>query len=330
MRALLVANPSATTTSERSRQVLARALESRLDTLEVAATEYRGHARELARQAAEDGIDLVVALGGDGTVNEVVNGLLAEGPAAGTPGLAVVPGGSTNVFARGLGLPNDPVEAAGILLDALERGTSRRVGLGRAVIDPGTDHETDRWFTFAAGMGFDAGVVGRVERYRSAGRRSTAGLYLQQVFWQFADERRLPPEQRVRLTLSRPDQDGGGTVREDVVADGLSLAIVSNTSPWTYIGSHPVQLTPHASFDTGLDMFGLTRMSVLTTARYARQALAPNGRGPRGRHMVALHDVDEFTLTAAAPLPFQVDGDHLGPVSTARFVGVRRALRVIV
>ena len=120
MRALLVVNPAATTTSARTRDVLIHALASELK-LEVATTEYRGHARDLGRRAAESGeIELVVALGGDGTVNEVVNGLLHDGPdPEGLPRLAVVPGGSTNVFARALGLPNDAVEATGALLDAL-------------------------------------------------------------------------------------------------------------------------------------------------------------------------------------------------------------------
>src|SRR4051794_12390424 len=166
MRALLVVNPTATTTSARTRDVLAHALASDLK-LEVAATEYRGHARDLGRQAAESGeIELVVALGGDGTVNEVVNGLLHGGPdPERLPRLAVVPGGSTNVFARALGLPNDAVEATGALLDALRRRSERTVGLGIAGGGaPGTEDEAvpGRWFTFCAGLGFDAGVIGRV------------------------------------------------------------------------------------------------------------------------------------------------------------------------
>ena len=124
MRALLVVNPAATTTSARTRDVLIHALASEMK-LEAVTTEYRGHARDLGRQAAESkDIELVVALGGDGTVNEVVNGLLHNGPSPeNLPRLAVVPGGSTNVFARALGLPNDAVEATGALLDALRQGS---------------------------------------------------------------------------------------------------------------------------------------------------------------------------------------------------------------
>src|SRR5690606_3695631 len=174
MRALLVVNPAATTTSARTRDVLIHALASDLK-LEVATTEYRGHARDLGRQAVQRGeIELVIVLGGDGTVNEVVNGLLHEGPAPDAlPRLAVVPGGSTNVFARALGLPNDAVEATGALLDALHSGSERTVGLGLAAGTPGTDDAEvpARWFTFCAGLGFDAGVVGRVEQKREHGKR---------------------------------------------------------------------------------------------------------------------------------------------------------------
>ena len=117
-------------------------------------TTDRGHAIELGRQAAEEQVDLLITLGGDGTVNEAVNGMLENGPGPGRPALAVVPGGSTNVFARALGLPNDPVEATGQILDALRENRRRAIGLGTA---------DDRWFTFCAGLGLDAEVVAAVE-----------------------------------------------------------------------------------------------------------------------------------------------------------------------
>src|SRR3954452_19859306 len=141
------------------REVLASALgaDNRVD---VAWTKSRGHAIELGSQAVEDGYELVVALGGDGTVNEVVNGLLCHGPSPDLPAFAVVPGGSTNVFARALGFSADPVEATSELLDALRDGSSRQIALGRA---------DDRWFTFNAGMGLDAEVVRRVDNRRKPG-----------------------------------------------------------------------------------------------------------------------------------------------------------------
>ncbi|MGW2521308.1 diacylglycerol/lipid kinase family protein [Streptomyces sp. NPDC001617] len=322
MRALLVVNPAATTTSARTRDVLIHALASEMK-LEAVTTEYRGHARDLGRQAADsEDIDLVVALGGDGTVNEVVNGLLHAGPnPEGLPRLAVVPGGSTNVFARALGLPNDAVEATGALLSALSEGSERTVGMGLAAGTPGTEDEAvpERWFTFCAGLGFDAGVVGRVEQQREQGKKSTHALYLRQVARQFLQE---PNKRHGSITLERPGQEP--------VTD-LVLSIICNTSPWTYLGNRPVYATPKASFDTGLDVLALSRMSTVLAARYATQLLTSSPeRGPQGKHAVTLHDLDQFTLHSKAPLPLQMDGDHLGLRTSVTFTGVRRALRVIV
>ncbi|MCQ6554339.1 diacylglycerol kinase family lipid kinase [Streptomyces sp. C10-9-1] len=322
MRALLVVNPAATTTSARTRDVLIHALASEMK-LEAVSTEYRGHARDLGRRAAESGeIDLVVALGGDGTVNEVVNGLLHAGPdPEALPRLAVVPGGSTNVFARALGLPNDAVEATGAILDALRDRTERTVGLGLAAGTPGTEDEgvPPRWFTFCAGFGFDAGVVGRVEQHRERGRRSTHALYVRQVLRQFLDE---PHRRHGTIALEGPDLD---PVRD------LVLSIVCNTSPWTYLGNRPVYASPKASFDTALDILGLSRLSTPAVARYGAQLLRSTPeRGPRGKHAVTYHDQTDFTLHSKVPLPFQMDGDHLGLRTSVTFTGVRRALRVIV
>lgn len=322
MRALLVVNPAATTTSARVREVISTALASDLK-LEVATTEYRGHARDLARRATEGGaVRLVVSLGGDGTVNEIVNGLLHHGPDPDRlPQLAVVPGGSTNVFARALGLPNDPVEATGALLDALRAGSSRTVGLGLVSGTPGSEDEgvPARWFTFCAGFGFDAGVIGRVEQQRELGKRSTPTLYLRQVARQFMAD---PNRRRGTITLDRPDEEP---------VPGMATAIVCNTAPWTYLGNRPVYASPDASFDTGLDLLGVTKMSTMSGTRYATQLLRSTPeRGPHGKHAVTLHDLTDFTLHSQAPLPFQVDGDHLGLRMSATFTGVRRALRVIV
>jgi diacylglycerol kinase family enzyme len=322
MRALLVVNPAATTTSARTRDVLIHALASEMK-IEAVTTEYRGHARDLGRRAAESNdIDLVVALGGDGTVNEVVNGLLHNGPdPESLPRLAVVPGGSTNVFARALGLPNDAVEATGAILDALRDRTEQTVGLGLAAGTPGTDDEAvpQRWFTFCAGLGFDAGVVGRVEQHRERGKRSTHALYVRQVLRQFLDD---PHRRRGTITLERP----GAAPVEDLV-----LAIVCNTSPWTYLGNRPVYASPKASFDTALDVLGLSKLSTPAVARYGTQLLTSSpDRGPRGKHALTLHDQTDFTLHSKVPLPFQMDGDHLGLRTSVTFTGVRRALRVIV
>ena len=160
MKLLLVVNPSASSVTARTRIVIQKAL-SADHRLEVAATSRRGHATRLAQSAAHDGFDLVVVLGGDGTLNEVANGLAGTETA-----LAALPGGSTNVFARTIGLPDDPVEATGSLLDALEAGSTQRIGLGVM---------NDRYFLFHAGIGFDAAVVEQVEHSRSFGLKMSMG-----------------------------------------------------------------------------------------------------------------------------------------------------------
>ncbi|HEV2088616.1 MAG TPA: diacylglycerol kinase family protein [Cryptosporangiaceae bacterium] len=307
MRAILVVNPRATTTGPRSRDVLARALRSELD-LEVVQTRRRGHAADLARRAAKDGVDVVVALGGDGTVNEVVNGLLTDGPGPTVPALGVVPGGSTNVFARSIGIPREPVEAIGLLLEALQAGRTRTIGLGRA---------DDRWFTFCAGLGLDAEVIRRVERARHRGQISSVPLYLRATVGQYfaGTDRSMP-----LITLSRVGR---------AQIERLSAVIVQNTSPWTYIGARAVHPNPKASFDTGLDVMALRALHLPSTLRTAWQILSPRP-DPRGRQVYRLHDVDAFTLTAERPLAVQVDGDYLGERDELRFAAVPAALRVAV
>jgi diacylglycerol kinase family enzyme len=314
MRALLVVNPKATTTSERSRDVLVRALRSQVD-LSVEYTRRRGHAAVLTRAAAESGVDVVVTLGGDGTVNEAVNGLMTAAdvlagrttaPAYRLPALAVVPGGSTNVFARALGLPRDWVEGTGVILAGLRDGRHRVIGLGRA---------DDRYFTFCAGMGLDAAVVRRVEQARLRGRTSTPALYVRSMIGQFfTDDRKTPP-----LSLERP---GEPTENE------LGTVIIQNTAPWTYVGDRPINPNPEASFDRGLDVLAMRRLYVGSTARTVTQ-LASRKADPRGRQVLRLHDQAEFTVVANRPQAFQLDGDYLGERQKVHFVSVPEALRVI-
>ncbi|XVV11861.1 diacylglycerol/lipid kinase family protein [Actinoplanes sp. CA-131856] len=314
MRALLLVNPKATTTSERSRDVLVRALRSAVD-LSVEYTTRRGHASALARTAAESGVDVVVTLGGDGTVNEAVNGLMtAEGALTGMtdsraqalPALAVVPGGSTNVFARALGLPRDWAEGTSVILDGLRDGRHRVIGLGRA---------DDRFFTFAAGFGFDAAVVRRVEQARLRGRTSTPGLYFRSIVGQFfGDDRKTPP-----LSIERPG--------EPPEVD-LGTVIIQNTAPWTYLGDRAINPNPNASFDRGLDVLALRGLAITSTTRTMAQ-LATRKGDPSGKQVLQLHDQDEFTVVASRPQPFQLDGDYLGERQKVHFVSVPEALRVI-
>lgn len=306
MRALLVVNPKATATSERVRDVLTHALASEVK-LDVVQTRARGHALELAAQAAVEGLDVVVALGGDGTVNEVVNGLLADGPRGGLPALAVVPSGSTNVFARALGLASSAVEATSQLLDALRAERRRTIGLGRA---------DERWFTFCAGLGLDAEVVRRVELARARGAKATPALFVATgVDHFFRDAQR----HEMQMTVHAPGRE----------PERVGLALVCNTTPWTYLGQRPVRACPDASFDTALDLFALRSLGTVSTLRHLRQILSTSGR-PRGSRLLALHDVPRFTIEADVPLPLQVDGDPLGHRTSVTFSAVPHALDVVI
>jgi diacylglycerol kinase family enzyme len=308
MRALLVVNPKATATSARERDVLVRALGSDLK-VDVAETTHRGHATELGAQAVETGHELVVVLGGDGTINEVINGLLGpgewSGPDPATPALAVVPGGSTNVFSRALGISRDPVEATSELLEALRADRRRRLGLGRI---------NNRWFTFTAGLGLDADAVRRVELARAKGKRATPSRYTRCALRAFfAADRRTP-----HLTLQFPGEEP---------IEGVYFAITGNTSPWTYFRSHPIVLTPDTSFETGLDLMIRQRMGLVGTLWAAGGMLTSSG--VRGRKTVRFTDVSEFRLVADEPVHLQVDGDYLGEIESAHLRSVPRALEVI-
>lgn len=311
MRAVLVVNPQATSTSEAGRDVLACALDSRLR-VEVVETKRRGHAFETAQQAARDGIDLLIAHGGDGTVNEVVNGMLDTVPADRSPDewvlptLGVVPGGSANVFARALGLPRDPVEATHRLLLATDSGRTRRVGLGRA---------NDRWFTFNAGIGWDADVVAEVERLRLLGRNVTPTLYARTALACY-----------FRLSQRRPMitvHAAGETVGD------LHTAFVSNTDPWTYLGPRPVRMNPDTSFDTGLGVLSLRSMNVYAVLRHVADMLLGR-RKPHGRNSFRRANLGSFHVTCEQPLRVQVDGDHFGECSVIEFRSAPEALRVAV
>ncbi len=311
MRALLVVNPHATTTSPRTRDVLTHALNSEVS-LSVAHTDHRGHAAQLTTEAVRSGAELVVALGGDGTVNEVANGLLAARSFLKNdvplPALGVVPGGSTNVFARALGLSGEPVDATGVLLEAIREQRSRTVGLGQV---------GDRFFTFCAGFGFDAEVVRRVEQARKQGKTATHGRYVRAALAQFAlaKDRGAPS---IRFTdAATPDN-----------AIELGLSLVQNTSPWSYLGGRELQPSPQASFVTGLDITGVRRLGLVPTMKTALQLLI-TGR-TRGRAVFQRHDLETFTLSASKPLAFQVDGDYLGERDSLTFHSIPDALRVMV
>lgn len=306
MRAVLVVNPQATATTSAGRDVLAHALASAVK-LDVIETDYRGHAMTAAAKAAEEGVDLVVAHGGDGTVNEVVNGLLSRvGPA---PMLGVVPGGSANVFARALGLPRDPVEATGVLLTAIETGSSRRVGLGR--VSWGTD---SRFFTFNAGVGWDADVVAWVDRKR--GKQTSPALYARAAVACYLKPAHGQPQLQLEVPGEEPHH-------------GMRLAFVSNTDPWTYLGNRPVHLNAGCTFDGGLGLYSLGTLRLPTILRALRQAVSKRGNQHGGK-LLRRDDVATIRVTAEEPVRLQVDGDLIGERTNVEFTSVPRALVVAV
>jgi diacylglycerol kinase family enzyme len=305
VRILVVTNPRATATSVRERDVLAHALGSLAD-LEVAETENRGHAAALACRAMRNGTDVVVALGGDGTVNEVINGLLTDGVHDGVPALGIVPAGSTNVFARALGLPNNRVEATGSLLEALRSGARQPVSMCQA---------DDRWFCFAAGLGFDAGIVHGVERKRRQGKRSTHTLYTRVGISEFFRTDRRHPKLHVEL----PD----GTRIDDVF-----FTIVANADPWTFVGNRPLHPTPDVTFDNGLALYARRRFSTVGILySMARMSGGHPKVGKRGAFVQ--HDLEHLTVIADEPMPFQVDGDALDSREKVTFRSVPNAIRVV-
>lgn len=318
MRSLLVVNPQATSTTAAGRDVLAHALASELK-LDVLQTRYRGHAAEAVAAAVRAGVELVIAHGGDGTVNEVVNGMLEAVPPGtgpeglggterpGGPTLAVIPGGSANVFARALGVPRDPLEAGAALLDALAAGRGRTVGLGRA---------DDRWFTFNAGMGWDADVVADVERARAKGLEASPGRYARTALRHYLRQRRRPSA----LTIEIPGHEP---------VPGVRLGLVCNTDPWTYLGNRPVRTNPGCGETDGLALFALLHLGLGTIAPILREMLRKRG-DPNGANVVRHDALPLIRVSSPTPVALQVDGDYLGERSEMEFLAVPSALRVVV
>ena len=304
MRALLIINPRATAMTGSDAGLVVRALGSRLE-LDTRQTHYRGHAGELAAASTAEGYDLVVTFGGDGTVNEVVNGLMRvpEQRLA----LAPIPGGSGNVFARTLGLPADAGGAVQRILAGVAAGTRRQIGLGLA---------EDRYFTFSAGLGIDAEVIADMDMQRARGRRASVAAYLRTTVRRYYGMDRQHPA----LTLRTPDQPP---------ISGLFMGVVTNSSPWTYLGSHPVR-PAHADLSSGLDLFALRRMRTLSTLAALGQMMQTNNQElPSGRDIVSAAALAELAFEAARPTAFHIDGEYLGERESVAFRFVPDALCVV-
>jgi diacylglycerol kinase family enzyme len=302
-RMLIIVNPYATTVSDRLRHLVVYALQGRFE-VDAVDTEAQGHATELCREAAHEGYDVVVAFGGDGTVNEAANGLLGSS----TP-LTCLPGGSANVFGKMLGIPGELVDATEHLLAMADDWQPRKVDLG--VVN-------GRCFTFASGLGVDASVVERVDSNPRLKARLGAYYFTWAAISTFTRRYLVHPPRMVA--------HAGGQTLEGVTT------IVQNGSPFTYFQNRPIEIAEGAALDSGaLSSCVLHRARPLDMPSIAWRAFSRHARIARHRHVSSFPELTELTVRSAdeRPLPLQVDGDFIGEVDEARYSIMPRALHVI-
>jgi diacylglycerol kinase family enzyme len=311
VQGLLIVNRHATSMTETVIDLAVRSLAGLVD-LDVERTKYRGHARELAAAARGE---LIIVLGGDGSINEVVNGVMSrddaspggDAPDGGPPPIAVIPGGGANVLARALGLPVDAAAAIRRVQEVIAAGRYRTIGLGLA---------GDRYFTFSAGLGMDAETVREVERLRAEGRRESTPLFLRTMIRQYyRTDRRRPA-----LTLERNGQPP--------ISD-LFLTIITNRSPWTYFRDRPLLPVPNPDFNSGLDLLALRQIRLTTILGAVGQMLYIRSRPLRGRALMSVLGSESLTVRSARPIALQVDGEYLGETEAVKFQFVPDALRVV-
>jgi diacylglycerol kinase family enzyme len=312
-RMLLIVNPYAATVSDRLRHLVVYALEGRYDVTAVD-TQARGHATELCREAAHEGYDVVVAFGGDGTVNEAANGLvgLGGGASAGTPvpALTCLPGGSANVLCKMLGIPGEIVDATEHLLAVSDDWQPRPIDLGRV---------NGRLFTFSSGLGLDADVVKRVDaRPRLKARFGP---------WWFAtagvatfSRQYLVNAPRVELVA------GNGEVLRGITA------VVQNGDPYTYFNDRPIHVADGATLDSGtFSGIVLERATPVDAPFIVWRMFSKRARATRHRHVSSFEGATEVVVRSAdgRPVALQVDGDHVEDVVEARYEMLPRALTVV-
>jgi diacylglycerol kinase family enzyme len=300
-RVLLIANSFAGSVSHRTREVIVKALAADFD-LEASETTSRDHASELARAAVADGVDAVLAFGGDGTINEVAQGLVGTDVA-----LGILPGGSTNVMARALGVPRDPVEATAFVAAHLRSRTVRRINVGRF---------QERYFLFSAGMGLDAEVVRRVEENPEGKRKRGEWLFAANAVKAGLTQYRLrDPEITLEVEGAEPEK--------------VVLAISCNARPFTYFGRFPVDAAPLAQLDGGLDFVAFKRLRGIGLPRLVWSLFVSRSH-PRWRNVVYHHGVMKGRITADQALPVQVDGDYIGERDNAEIHLVPSSLSLLV
>ena len=292
-RMLIIVNPYATTVSDRLKNLVVYALRGRYE-VDAIDTNAREHATELSREAAREGYDVVVAFGGDGTVNEAANGLAGSD----TP-LCCLPGGRANVYCRMLGIPTDVVDATEHLLLMADDWHPRRVDVGSV---------NDRRFLFSAGAGLDASVVERVDAHPRLKARYGEWYYTVTGLQTFTRRYLLHPP-RLEAELG-----------ERTIA-GVTV-IVQNAAPYTYFGNRPVEMGEGASLHSG-DLAGvvLDRARPLDVPTIMLRALSRHLRLSRHRHVHPFSGERRLRVSSRdeRPLPLQVDGDYIGQAREAVF-----------
>jgi diacylglycerol kinase family enzyme len=302
-RMLIIVNPYATTVSDRLKNLVVYALRGSYE-VDAIDTEARDHATELCREAARSGYDVVVAFGGDGTVNEAANGLAGSD----TP-LSCLPGGRTNVYCRMLGIPTDVVDATEHLLQLADDWRPRRVDLG---------YVNERKFLFSAGAGLDASVVERVDAHPRLKARLGEYYYTWTGLQTFNRKYLLhPPQLEAELGEER--------------VKGVT-AIVQNAAPYTYFGNRPVHMGEGATLDSG-DLAGvvLKRARPIDVPTIIWRSLSKRARLARHRQVRPFSGVRSLRVRSldGRPLPLQVDGDYIGEVDEALFGVERRGIAVV-
>jgi diacylglycerol kinase family enzyme len=303
MRVLLLVNSTASSVTPHKRALIRRILASRHD-VEVAETSRRGHATLLARAAADDDFDVVAVLAGDGTLNEAAAGLLHTRTA-----LAPLPGGSTNVYSQTLHYPRRAGAAAQALVDALEAESIRRVGVGMA---------GERPFLFCAGIGFDASTVRRVERHsRRVKRLASHPLHVAAAFHSFFSA-------EGRRTHVDIDVPGGPELRD------VRFAIVSKSTPYTFLGRLPLNIARNASIDTRITLTAFTELRALTLLGGAASSTRTGKFLASRKDVTTIDGLGELRVHADAPFPYQLDGDDAGDTHELNITFVPDALAIVI
>lgn len=303
----LIVNPVASSVSSRSRIVIQKALSADHE-LTVSETTRTGHAIRMAHQAARDGAEVVVTLGGDGTVNEAANGLLTRSDEPNHCALAPLPGGSTNVFARAIGFPNDPLEATAVLLEALSERSIRNAPVGMA---------NGRAFLFHVGAGFDAAVVTRVEK------RSPLKRWMGHPWFVVSTLAALASPATAKLNFTITTDNGRRR-------DNAQLAVALNVNPYTYLGNRPLDLAPEASLDSPLSIVALESVRLWGILPAAVQALSRSDGLPNRGDVTHWRDVMGATISAERAFPYQLDGEPQQPVTELRLEHRPDAVRLVV